>query len=133
MEKQDRQALLAQNPYLPAAGPVNLYAPNAPLGFGSDAHHREMQTMSNQDQTLHYVNSQLNDFIHQGSAFIGSMREQRSIMKSARTKMLNTATTLGVSHETIRWAERRLAEDKWIFWAGVIIVCIVMYYCWSFL
>lgn len=27
-----------------------------------------------------------------------------------------------------RWIERRTSEDKWVFWGGVVITLIVMYY-----
>jgi hypothetical protein len=37
------------------------------------------------------------------------------------------ANTLGVSGDTIRMVERRARQDKWIFWAGVVVF---FGFCW---
>lgn len=42
-------------------------------------------------------------------------------------RLYSVANTLGISGDTIRMIERRAREDKWIFWAGVIVFVL---FCW---
>lgn len=47
--------------------------------------------------------------------------------------MLDVANTLGLSQTVIRWIERRTAEDKYIFWGGVLVTVTVMYFAIKYL
>lgn len=49
------------------------------------------------------------------------------MLKGTQRKLYSVANTLGISGDTIRMVERRAKQDKWIFWAGVVIFVIFVY------
>ncbi|KAG0204491.1 protein transport protein bos1 [Mortierella sp. GBA30] len=69
----------------------------------------------------------LDDMLHQGKAALDNLYQQRTILKSTQRKMLDAANTLGLSRNVIQLIERRSSEDKWIFYAGVIITLLAMW------
>ncbi|KAI8868805.1 hypothetical protein GQ42DRAFT_163878 [Ramicandelaber brevisporus] len=81
---------------------------------------------------LHRSEQAIEGFIDVSRASLGALREQRKVIRGARERMINTAETLGVSRSVIRFIDRRVTEDKWIFWVGVIIVIVFIYYAFRF-
>ncbi len=73
------------------------------------------------------ANSQLDEFLDRGRAVLGDLGQQREILKGTQKKLYSVANTLGVSGDTIRMVERRAKQDKWIFWAGVVVFFL---FCW---
>jgi len=49
------------------------------------------------------------------------------MLKGTQRRLYSVANTLGVSGDTIRMVERRAKQDKWIFWAGVVVF---FGFCW---
>lgn len=49
----------------------------------------------------------IDQYIAQGRAVLENLVEQRGMLKGAKTRLLDTANTLGLSRETISWVERR--------------------------
>jgi golgi SNAP receptor complex member 2 len=50
------------------------------------------------------------------------------MLKGAQRRLYSVGTTLGISGDTIRMVERRAKQDKWIFWAGVIVFFVFCYF-----
>ncbi|KAM5354149.1 hypothetical protein ACJ41O_000799 [Fusarium nematophilum] len=73
------------------------------------------------------TNQALDDYIARGQAVLGDLGQQREMLKSTQKRLYSVGNTLGVSGDTIRMVERRAREDKWIFFAGVIIFFL---FCW---
>ena len=71
--------------------------------------------------------------IHRGQAVLGDLGAQRDMLKNTQKKMYSVANTLGVSGDTIRMIERRAKQDKWIFWAGVVVFFLFCWLCLHFL
>ena len=46
--------------------------------------------------------------------------------------MLDAATSLGLSKSVIRVIERKSAQDRVIFWAGVAATLLVLYLVWKY-
>lgn len=67
------------------------------------------------------TNAQLDEYLERGRAVLGDLGQQREMLKGTQKKLYTVANTLGVSGDTIRMVERRAKQDKWIFWAGVVI------------
>ncbi|KAF9898163.1 protein transport protein bos1, partial [Lobosporangium transversale] len=67
------------------------------------------------------TSSVLDDMLQQGKDVLDDLYQQRPMLKSTQRKILDAANTLGLSRNVIQLIERRSAEDKWIFYAGVII------------
>ena len=67
------------------------------------------------------TNAQLDEFLERGRAVLGDLGNQRDILKGTQRRLYSVATTLGVSGDTIRMVERRAKQDKWIFWASILV------------
>lgn len=67
------------------------------------------------------TNSQLDEFLDRGRAVLGDLGQQREMLKNTQKRLYSVANTLGISGDTIRMVERRAKQDKWIFWAGVVV------------
>lgn len=76
---------------------------------------------------LHQAHKGLDLLLENASGVIGGLQNQYSILKKARTKMLDVASTLGLSNTVMRLIERRTTQDKWIFWTGVVITLFVIF------
>ncbi|KAF7558351.1 hypothetical protein G7046_g5791 [Stylonectria norvegica] len=139
----NRTELLGRRPY--NATPENPYA-NAPtatpsafqprhqpstsgsgqLTTGSADEQREAHAFREQN-FFSNTNQALDDYIARGQAVLGDLGQQREMLKGTQKRLYNVANTLGVSGDTIRMVERRAREDKWIFFAGVIVFFL---FCW---
>ena len=73
------------------------------------------------------TNAALDEYLERGRAVLGDLGDQRDMLKGTQKKLYSVGTTLGISGDTIRMIERRAKQDKWIFWAGVIIFLL---FCW---
>ncbi|KAG0165219.1 protein transport protein bos1 [Apophysomyces sp. BC1034] len=71
--------------------------------------------------------SQLDDYILQAQNILENLTDQHGILKKTQKKVLDAANTLGLSQNVIRYIERRTAQDKWIFVAGLIITVLLMW------
>ena len=47
-------------------------------------------------------------------------------------RLLDIATTLGLSNTVMRLIEQRTAQDKIVLWGGMILSCVAMYFIWSY-
>ncbi|CEP07862.1 hypothetical protein [Parasitella parasitica] len=75
----------------------------------------------------HNTDSQLDDFIGQAQNLLENLTDQHSILKKTQKKILDTANHLGLSQNVIRYIERRSAQDKWIFYGGMIITVLCLW------
>ena len=74
------------------------------------------------------ANSTLDEYIQRGQAVLGDLGDQREVLKNTQRKLYSIGTTLGISGDTIRMVERRAKQDKWIFWAGVVLFVLFVYF-----
>ncbi|KAG8526516.1 uncharacterized protein KY384_008716 [Bacidia gigantensis] len=138
---QNRTELLGRRPHH-AATPENPYAqaqlaqnsPFAPprtngslsTGAGPQDYTREQHAFREQS-FMSQTNTALDEYLERGRAVLGDLGQQREMLKGTQKKLYNVANTLGISGDTIRMVERRAKQDKWIFWAGVIVFFL---FCW---
>ena len=73
------------------------------------------------------TNAALDEYLERGRAVLGDLGDQREMLKGTQKKLYSVGNTLGISGDTIRMIERRAKQDKWNFWAGVIIFFL---FCW---
>jgi Golgi SNAP receptor complex protein 2 len=73
------------------------------------------------------TNEQLDGFLERGKAVLEDLGQQREILKGTQRRLYSVANTLGVSGDTIRMVERRAKQDKWIFWACVVVFFVFCY------
>lgn len=82
---------------------------------------------------LRGFHSQIDDLLDQGSMTIGNLRDQRSMLKGAQTKLFDIGNSLGMSNTVMRLIEKRAHGDKFILFGGMIIFCILMFLIWKYL
>ncbi|KAF2154073.1 hypothetical protein K461DRAFT_239502 [Myriangium duriaei CBS 260.36] len=103
--------------------PYSSYA--SPYGAGGDA--REQHAYREQN-FFGSANATLDEYIERGRAVLGDLGDQKEMLKGTQRKLYSVANTLGISGDTIRMVERRAKQDKWIFWAGVVIFIVFVYF-----
>lgn len=147
--QSNRTELLGRRPYA-AATPENPYATTSASatasgsGYGvpgGSGHSRTMSTAEDQREAhalreqsfFANTNTALDEYIARGQAVLGDLSNQRDMLKNTQKRMYTVANTLGISGDTIRMIERRAREDKWIFWAGVIVFVLFCWLCLHFL
>ncbi|CAO3624394.1 unnamed protein product [Cunninghamella blakesleeana] len=116
--EQNRESLLARRPNRGqfSDAPEHPYQPMSRSAFAQ-------REQSFADQT----DSQLDDFITQAQSVLENLTDQHTVLKKAQRKLLDTANTLGLSQNVIRYIERRTTQDKWIFWGGLCITIIILW------
>lgn len=133
-----------ENPYANVGGPervggevpTNRYGSGGAIGgqlsMGSADYTREAHALREQN-FLSSTNQALDDYIARGQAVLGDLGAQRDMLKNTQKRLYSVANTLGVSGDTIRMIERRAKQDKWIFFAGVIVFFGFCWLCLHFL
>ncbi|OLN87525.1 Protein transport protein bos1 [Colletotrichum chlorophyti] len=96
------------------------------LSMGGNDVTREQHALREQN-FFASTNSALDEYIARGQAVLGDLGTQREMLKNTQKRLYSVGNTLGISGDTIRMIERRAKEDKWIFWAGVVIFFL---FCW---
>jgi len=124
--RRPHHAATPENPYAQVSNP-SAFAPASrntqdglSFGAGPGTYEREEHALREQN-FFNTANTQLDEFLDRGRAVLGDLGQQRDILKGTQRKLYSVANTLGVSGDTIRMVERRAKQDKWIFWAGVVI------------
>ncbi|XP_074628081.1 Golgi SNAP receptor complex member 2-like [Acropora palmata] len=69
----------------------------------------------------------IGDLLSSGSSILTSLRDQRLTLKGAHKRILDIASTLGLSNTVIRLIDKRATQDKWIVFGGMIVTCIIMF------
>ncbi|RMZ71813.1 transport BOS1 [Pyrenophora seminiperda CCB06] len=117
-----------------AFAPAQPYSPNAPYrpnSYSAGApqrgdYDREGHVLR-ENTFFNKTSEQLDDFLDRGRAVLGDLGQQRDMLKGTQRRLYTVANTLGISGDTIRMVERRAKQDKWIFWAGVVVFFL---FCW---
>ncbi|KAL9001665.1 MAG: hypothetical protein Q9188_005369 [Gyalolechia gomerana] len=127
-----------ENPYaqaLPSSSPLFSTTNNprnpqssSPSTFGASPNDYNRETHALREQSfMSNTNTALDEYLERGRAVLGDLGQQKEILKGTQKRLYSVANTLGVSGETIRMVERRAKQDKWIFWAGVVVF---FGFCW---
>lgn len=69
----------------------------------------------------------ISDLLGSGSSILTSLRDQRLTLKGAHKRILDIASTLGLSNTVMRLIDKRATQDKWIVFGGIIVTCIIMF------
>jgi Golgi SNAP receptor complex protein 2 len=84
--------------------------------------------LERESNVLGRAGQQLDEFIAGAQSVLQDLGEQREFLRSTQRALYSVGNTLGLSNETIRMVERRALQDKWIFYAGVIVMFVSFYY-----
>nr|XP_029729039.1 probable Golgi SNAP receptor complex member 2 [Aedes albopictus] len=84
------------------------------------------------DYSLQHHNSMQNahrgvdEMLWTGSNILDGLRNQRETLKGAKKRILDVGNTLGLSNQTMKMIERRLAEDKYVMIGGMIVTLLII-------
>ncbi|KAK4553661.1 protein transport protein bos1 [Recurvomyces mirabilis] len=109
-----------------ANGPNSYSNYQSPYGLGEDQQRESHALRENSFFTS--TNATLDEYLERGRAVLGDLGDQRDVLKGTQKKLYNIGNTLGISGDTIRMVERRAKQDKWIFWGGVVVFIIFVYF-----
>lgn len=79
------------------------------------------------------ANRNVDEMIGAGVSILQGIRDQGSILKGARKRVQDLANTLGLSNTVMRMIERRSTQDKYILFAGMVIVLLCLYFALRYL
>ncbi|KAI9277809.1 hypothetical protein BY458DRAFT_504129 [Sporodiniella umbellata] len=113
--EQNRDHLLRRANKGPSNVPENPYQPSERDEFAL----REQSFARNTD-------TQIDSFIEQAQNLLENLTDQHTILKKTQRKILDAANQLGLSQNVIRYIERRSAQDKWIFYGGMVLTVLVI-------
>ncbi|KNC49839.1 uncharacterized protein AMSG_06123 [Thecamonas trahens ATCC 50062] len=86
----------------------------------------DMDAVADEAAGLSRASSRLDEMIEMGWASVDQLREDGSMLKRAKTKLLDLSASLGFSLDVIRMVERRDGQDRWILYAGMLLVVVVL-------
>eukprot|EP01102_Stenamoeba_stenopodia_P005918 TRINITY_DN16627_c0_g1_i1.p1 TRINITY_DN16627_c0_g1~~TRINITY_DN16627_c0_g1_i1.p1 ORF type:complete len:212 (-),score=43.78 TRINITY_DN16627_c0_g1_i1:32-667(-) len=82
--------------------------------------------------TLDKSNKSLNEIEDSAISALKTLGQQNQTLKNLHRRMLDLASSIGVSHSVVRHIQRRLMMDRIIMWGGMVVTLIVLIVCWYF-
>lgn len=98
----------------------------SPYGLGADQGREDHALREN--TFFSSANTTLDEYLERGRAVLGDLGDQREMLKGTQRKLYDIGTTLGISGDTIRMVNRRAKQDKWIFWGGLVVFIVFVYF-----
>lgn len=93
----------------------------------------QVRGMLNENSALRDANSQLQQILDQGSATLGNIVDQNKVLKNVKRKVLDAASSLGISKSLVGVIDRRNQEDKWLVYGGMVLTVFVLFSLWYLL
>lgn len=101
-----------------AANPDNPYDPNTLL---------YLEGLYKEKQSLGRGSQQLDMILEMGQSALDDLVDQNETLRRLGATFERSLMTLGVSQGTIRQVERRARQDKWLFWAALVVFFLLCY------
>lgn len=79
-----------------------------------------------QHNSLQNAHQGVDDMLYTGSNVLDNLRTQRDTLKTARTRILDIGNTLGLSNHTMMLIERRVKQDKFVMYGGMIVTLLII-------
>ena len=80
-----------------------------------------------ENSSLNNSSRMMNDYLAVGKETLGNLLSQRERIKSVQRKVLDILNYLGLSNTIIKVVERRDSVDKWIVYAGMILITALLF------
>ena len=91
---------------------------------------QDLNNLADEAQSLHQSQLMVDDLMNTGQASLTGLQEQRSRLRGVRRVVSDIGNRLGLSNATMRIIERRDITDAYLVLAGMIVTCIVIYFCY---
>jgi Golgi SNAP receptor complex protein 2 len=76
---------------------------------------------------------ELDRMINHAENVLYGIKEQSSMLKDVKRKILNVTNSLGLSNTLIRLIEKRNTSDRYVLYGGMVITCVIMFLVWKYL
>lgn len=83
--------------------------------------------MAREGDVLARTSQSIDEFLEMGRHALQDLSDQNEILQKTGRGMRKVANTLGVSNETIRKVEKRVREDKLVFYGGAFTMFVFFY------
>jgi Golgi SNAP receptor complex protein 2 len=90
----------------------------------------DMNNLAEEASSLDQSQNMVGDLLNSGQASLGGLVEQRQRMRGVKRVVMDIGNRLGLSNSTMRIIERRDITDAYLVFGGMIVTCIVIYFCW---
>mmetsp|Transcript_34054 Transcript_34054/g.78534 ORF Transcript_34054/g.78534 Transcript_34054/m.78534 type:complete len:209 (+) Transcript_34054:1836-2462(+) len=90
----------------------------------------DLSQLAEEAQSLQNSSNMMNELIVTGEASLHGLVHQRQQLRGVRKVVMEMGNRLGLAQATMRIIERRDISDAYLVFAGMIVTCIVIYFCW---
>ena len=90
----------------------------------------DWMNLADEAQSLQQSSLMVDDLLSSGQASLMGLVDQRSRMRGVRRVVSDMANRLGLTNATMRIIERRDVADGYLVLAGMVVTCVVIYFCY---
>ncbi|KAJ0181206.1 hypothetical protein K1T71_003291 [Dendrolimus kikuchii] len=94
--------------------------------FGHDHTAITVDYLAQEQVSLQNSHRNVDDMLHTGSNILETLKYNRETIKGAHRRIIDLANTLGLSNATISLIERRVAQDKYVLFGGMLVTLFVV-------
>ncbi|XP_041974535.1 probable Golgi SNAP receptor complex member 2 [Aricia agestis] len=94
--------------------------------FGHDHTSIDVDYMAQESMSLQNSHRGVDEMLQTGSNILETLKYNRETLKGAHRRMIDLANTLGLSNATISLIERRVAQDKYVLFGGMLVTLTVI-------
>jgi Golgi SNAP receptor complex protein 2 len=91
---------------------------------------RDMDNLAKEAQSLQQSHQMVGELLASGEASLTGLVQQRQQLRGVKRVVLDIGNRLGLSNATLRIIERRDITDAYLVFGGMIVTCIVIYFCY---
>lgn len=95
------------------------FSPNSETAIDLDyslQHHNQLQN----------AHQGVDDMLYTGANMLDNLRSQRDTLKGARARIMDIGQTLGLSNHTMLLIERRVKQDKFVMFGGMLVTLLII-------
>lgn len=96
----------------------------------SNKEHQDLMYLADEAQSLQQSSLMVDDLLSTGQASLQGLSDQRSRLRGVRKVVSDMANRLGLTNTTMRIIERRDITDAYLVFAGMVMTCLVIYFCY---
>mmetsp|Transcript_18248 Transcript_18248/g.25710 ORF Transcript_18248/g.25710 Transcript_18248/m.25710 type:complete len:166 (-) Transcript_18248:99-596(-) len=90
----------------------------------------DLNNLADESKSLAQSRNMVGDLIDSGQASLTSLVEQRGRLRGVKGILMNVSDKLGLTNSTMRIIERRDVTDAYLVFVGMVVTCIVIYFCY---
>ena len=100
------------------------------VGPNGGGEHHDMSNLADESQSLAQSSIMVDDLLNTGQASLHGLVDQRSRLRGVRKVVSDIGMRLGLTNTTMRIIERRDITDAYLVFGGIVVTCIVIYFCY---